>query len=251
MVVVGLCALVVGGTVWWRSNGHSIALAQEPPQLLTQLERDAVVTLLKDISLDRDALIALNADSEQAASILSTARTWRETNASTLVTLKNTIDQKVVAVRKLEKAERMGPADPGRAAALALAREQLGTARASHRSALSPLESSVNTLLSESQRTTWNAIRHGHGRKMPIRMLALTDTQRLAVSRAHRTYERQRRAATTDQERSTAVSTWESALKQILTQDQENVMDAYYSNYGTASGAAAEAWDSVLAVEEA
>lgn len=251
-IMAAVClVLAVGGSLWWRSVPFGTALAEDPPGYdpISEYQRDAVMTLLGDVGLDRDALIALNPSSSQAESVLSTIRTWQENNQTTLANLKTTRDRKVTALRQIEKAIRTGPADPSHESQLALARQDLATAKAAYRSALGSLENSVLSLLSDSQKATWTAIKSGHGQTMPIRMLALSDAQRLAVSKAYRDYRRKRAAAATAEQRQAAQTTWESALDQILTTDQKNVVAAYYSNYATASGAAANAFDTVLAVE--
>ena len=81
-------------------------------------------------------------------------------------------------------------------------------------------------------------------------MLDLDNEQRLAVSRAERTYRRQRAAASTKAERETAVATRDAALAGVLTPDQENVVSSFNSYYAASSGAVTGAFDSVLAVDE-
>jgi hypothetical protein len=79
------------------------------------------VNLLAEFTLDRDAMIALNLSASQAESVLATVRQWRETNeAAQNKVLPNTLHQKIGAVRRLEKAIRMGPSDAELAPALAV-----------------------------------------------------------------------------------------------------------------------------------
>lgn len=252
MVTVFAVVVAAGGTLWWRSAAEGTALVQDPAEFeaLSEFERDAIDELLAQSDLGREVLIALNPSSGQAESIVAAVRTWREDNASTLAARKATLDAKVCAVRKIEKAIRMGPADSSRNQQLSIARQELATAKAARATTLASLESSVENLLSESQRATWSAIQSGWGRKMPLRMLDLTDSQRLVVSKARRTWKRQRAAASTPQERASAHTTWESALNRILTTDQKTVKEAYYDNYATASSAVADAYETVLAVSD-
>ena len=161
-----------------------------------------------------------------------------------------TIDEKVLAVRQIERAIRMGPRELGQDEALAIARQDLGQARTAYATVLEPLEGSTNTLLSDSQQAAWAAIQSGHGQSMPIRMLALSDEQRLDVGRAWRHYRWQQGAASTAEQRAAAVNAWETALGQILSVDQENVVNAYHGYYADASGAVAGAFDTVLAVDQ-
>ena len=252
-MVVGIVAVVVvAGSLWWQGVAGGAALMQEPLPLqpVTRAERDAVVGLLDRVGLDRDALTALNVTVEQAESLLTEVRTWQDTNKATLASLKLAVDQQVGAVRKIEKAIKMGTAGAGGAAQRDLRHQELADAKATSASALAPLERNLGSILSTSQRATWTAIRKGHGRKMPIRMLDLSNDQRLAVSRAERTYRRQRAAASTKAERETAVATRDAAMAGILTADQKNVVSAFSTYYAASSGAVAGAFDSVLAVDE-
>jgi hypothetical protein len=111
------------------------------------------------------------------------------------------------------------------------------------------LETNVNVLLSETQRATWAAIRVGHRHTMPIRLLNLTDEQRLAVSDARQHYERQHAAASNESERNAAITAWQNALDSILTGDQRSVVQAYYGYFAGSSTAVADALDTVLRVQ--
>jgi len=253
-----LAVLVLGGTVWWRGaearttaffsllQASGTATTYEP---ITQLRRDAILQILADVNLDRDAFVALNVSDAQAESVLSTVRNWQSSNEALLASLNNAIHQKVAAVYSFEQAMAMGPADSSREPALALARQDLKDARAAYRSSLVSLESSINALLSESQRATWTAIRTGHGQHMPIRMLALSDEQRLAVSDAEHRYQRQHAAAGSNDERAATVTARQNALDQILTTDQKTMVARYQSYYVASSTAVAGALNTVLAVE--
>lgn len=251
VVIVAVCA-------WqWRSAHARTAMmmlddvggGNQGYTPLTQLTHDAIASLMADVSLDREALIALNPSANQAESILSAVRTWQGSNASTVASNNQTIAQKMTAVRIAEKAIAMGPYNENNASNLATARQDLLTAQAAYRSTLSGLESTVSNLLSQSQQATWAAIKTGWGQRMPIRMLALTDEQRMAVSDAHQRYERQYSAASDDSGRSTAVSTYQTALDSILNADQKTAMQGYGTNYASASSAVNGAFDTVLAVQ--
>lgn len=230
------------------------AMLQGEPQPtytpVTQFEYDQVKKLLAESSLDREALIALNLSAQQAESVLDTVRDWRSENASTLGTLEDTVHQKTTAVYLLEKSIRSGPFNENNETALAAARSELAEAKSAYHTALSSLKTSVNNILTESQRATWTAIQSGHGQQMPIRMLALTDTQRLSVSDAWHRYRRQHAAAATQEERSAAVTTWQASLDQVLTTEQKNVVSSFNSNYNTASAAVNGAFTLVLATSE-
>ena len=251
--VVGV-VVVIAGTWWWRSAEARMAFLdqpQSPPvyEPLPPIQHDAIMNLLADLSLDRDALVALNLSSFQAQSVVSAVRSWYVTNQASLASLNDAIQQKRAAVYEHEKAIAMGPADPTNEPRLALARKDLSDAQTAYKAAQALLETTVNALLSDSQRATWAAIRVGHGHTMPIRLLNLTDEQRLAVSDARQRYERQHAAASNDSERSAAVTTWQNALDSILTVDQKNVVQAYYRSFAGSSAAVVDALDNVLRVQ--
>ena len=245
------------GAFWWQGadrgpGAAAFAVDGDPPAYKTmdRTGHDKVVTLIADIRLDRDALVALNLTSGQAESIVSAVRTWHAQNEAMLDPRHTSIGRKVGAVRQIERAIAMGPMEAGREDALALARQDLIGARATHRSALAPLESSLETLLSESQRATWTAIKVGHGQRMPIRMLALSDRQRLAYSDAWHRYRRQRAAAHTGEEQSAALATWKTALDRILTPEQATIVQAYNGYYEDSSAAVSLALETVLPVDQ-
>jgi hypothetical protein len=180
-VTIGIVfSLALLGSLWWRANTtRAVAIQEEPAPALTQVQRDAILKILNDVALDFDALVALNVDAEQAESVLSTTVTWQANNAGTMAGKQADIDAALTEVRTLEKAIAMGPPQEGQEADLATAVAELMTARAAYTTALSSLKSSVNQILSESQRTTWTAIQTGHDSTMPMRMLALSDESKL------------------------------------------------------------------------
>lgn len=245
--------LVLAGSMVWRDWGGGPALAAEGGEgydPISQGDHDAIVALLDYVSLDQDSLIALNVSGQQAEDLLAAARTWYQNNHATLATRQATIDTKLHALRELKREIALGPYDPSHAQGLALARQELATARAAFRTTVTPAQAGLGEEMSQSQLATWTAIQSGHGQRMPIRMLALSDDQRLALSRAQRSYEWRHAAATTAEERSAALSTWETALEDILTQDQETIVASYYSNYADASEAVTEAFGTVLPVTD-
>jgi hypothetical protein len=258
VVTVTAVVLVAGGVFVWRAaaaNFSFFTLMMQSPQPeyspLSRAQQDAIRNLLTEVGLDRDALIALNLSSNQAEAVLGEVRSWSLSNKSTLNSLQNDIDGQFAAVRNIENAIRMGPFDENHASSLATARSDLATAQQAYQNALNSLKSGVNEELSASQRTTWTAIQSGWGQQMPIRMLALTDEQRIAVSDAAHRFRRQRAAAASKEELDAAASTWNSALDQILTDEQEAVHDGYHSNYNSASAVIGQAITLVLPHEEA
>ena len=95
-------------------------------------------------------------------------------------------------VRSIKKTIAMGPYDAANDDALTLARQELQDAKNTYKTSLASLKTTVSLQLSSSQQATWDVIKTGHGQKMPIRMLDLSDTQRLAISKAQRTFRRRR-----------------------------------------------------------
>lgn len=248
MSIVAL-VFVCSATLTWHLMSERAALAlQQAPQSLTDVQYNAVLHLLDDIKLDRDALVALNVSGSQASSVLSTVRGWYETNASTLQSLQNDINSKTRAVYDIEETIAMGPYDAANDVQLATARQDLANAKAAYQTALVPLKASVSTTLSVSQQTTWTAIQSGHGDSMPIRMLALNDTQRVFVGKAWRRYRYSYAAAATPEAQAAATAAWQTELNQILTTEQQTIVNNYNSNYDAASGVVANAWNTELVV---
>ena len=242
-------AVVLAGTFLLRfgTERTALALVADPPYVaMTPVERDGVLTLLEEMDLDREALIALNPTAVQAESILATVRTWHENQQATLSTLRDTVATKVSVVRQWEAAIEMGPAQSGQDGALATARQELTDAHAAYASAVQGCQTSVRALLSDSQDASHAAIQDGLGTEEPVAMLSLTDTQRLDLGRAERCYRWQHAAARTTQQRQTAVNARASALGTILTDDQDNVMSAYDGYVEAASANVADAFDLVL-----
>jgi hypothetical protein len=85
---------------------------------------------------------------------------------------------------------------------------------------------------------------------MPVRMLALTDEQRIAVGDAAHRFRRQRAAAASKEQLDAAASAWNSAIDQILTAEQETVYDGYHTNYASASAVIGQAITLVLPKED-
>ncbi len=253
MVSVCFCVtLLGGGFLWWMARDSSTALAyQNPPDHapVDVVQHDAVLALLDDVALDRDALIALNVSTNQAMALIAGARSWQETNAAAVAEDQTAIDEARTAVRQARLAIAMGPYAEVNGAALTAALQQLASAEAAYATLMGGLKTSLAADCSESQAAAWDAIENGLGSAMPIRMLALSDGQRLDLSGARRRYRLQYASAGTTAERSQAVAAWEQAQGQVLTQDQQTVMDSHNSYYADSSAAVALALDTVLPIE--
>lgn len=243
--------IVITGSLLVRNAGTATAMMlQAPPYTdLSEQEHDAIMKLLSDLSLSSPALIALNVDAQQAENVISTVRTWYENNTNTLGTKQADIDDARATVRSLRKSIVMGPFQEGQDGQLATAVSDLRTAEAAYDTALNPLRTSVDQELSQSQRDTWDIIESGYGQDMPLAMLSLTDQQRLDVNQAWRVYRSQLAAAESAEDRAAAVSTWEAALANILTDTQETIVSSYESNYATASDNVVAAIELVLPVD--
>ncbi len=257
MSFVAVMTLIGGTWLWQRTEARQISVVpllavgqNETYTPIDMVQRDRVRNLLDHIHLDRDVLTALNLTNVQAENILSGARTWCENNLSTLTTLQDNIHIKVAAVRIHEKKFRTGPFDAGNDTALTLTRQELSDARSAYETSITSMKTAMQLELSPSQQATWEAIKTGWGQQMPIRMLDLTDEQRMAVSKATRTYKRQRMASRGGEQRATAVTTYNSSMDQILTVDQKSVIDSFHSYYTNSSIAVASAFDTVLAIAD-
>lgn len=241
--------VLLSAVMWWKAAQTQKAFADpDPPVSLNEVQRSFVERVLAEVSLDRDALVALNPSSQSAESLLTTVRTWSLSNQSSVNNLSATVEEKTHALYQIEKAIALGPFNESHASQLATARSELASAKASYRSAFSSLESSVNQALSNDQRTTWTAIKTGHGQQMPYRILALEDAQRISFSDAQRRYRAKRASATNQEELDAAITEWSTALAEILTDNQESAINTYQANYTTAANNVTNAWNNVLAV---
>jgi len=253
MTVVAL--LITGGGLWLGLGVHGRAVADpEPPESydeLSQAQRDAILGVMEDVALDRDALVALNLTGEQAEDLVAATRQWCSESATTLANLRATTAGRTSELRALRAAIRMGPAQAGQDEALATAIADLLAARAAYRTALGSLRTGVAADLSETQEAAWASVERGHSQRMPIRLLDLGSEQRLAISGACRAYRLAYAAATSDQDRQTARSTWAAARASILTEAQEDLVDAYLGYWVASSETVAEALDTVLPLADA
>jgi len=244
MTLVTVFSLALLATVLWRSSSTH-ALAVEPPyEPISVVQRDAILKVLADTALDEAALVALNPSAEQAESILATARTWQSQNAATLAAKQADIDSALTSLRSLQKLMAMGSAQEGQDAALASAVATLISARAAYQITLDSLRSGVNSVLSESQRVTWTAVQTGHDSTMPMRMLALTDPQRISISDQWHEFESERAG-----DRAAAAAEWQSDANETLTQDQETVVSSFNSNFAVASQVVSDAVALVLPMQ--
>lgn len=242
-----LAALVLVGAFWMRSGVSRSVAAQAPMYTaVTAAERQAVLHLMAEIDLDRDALIALNLTAADAESLVSTVRTWRENNIAAMSGKMNTVHEKAAAVRDLELATQKGPFDESRAAALAVAHQELADARTAYRTALTPLESQVNGVLSAAGQATWSAVKGGFDHAMPLRILSLSADQKKTLARAERHYRLRMASARTEQERASAISARQAVREQTLTVDQLQKISDYQSSLADASRAVVDALDVVL-----
>lgn len=213
---------------------------------VNEVERSAVLGLMTELKLDPEALAALNVTEGQAITIVAACRTWQAENKNLLENARVGMVQKATQVDQVEKAISMGTADASRSSTLASARQEVETSEAAYRSALAPLEAVVNGLLSESQRTTWSYVKVGHGQTMPVRMLNLSDSQRIAIAEAQN-----RRQRTKAQVKDAAArANWDAGAKsevdQILTAEQRESVRAYQSYVNSATSAVAKAVETVL-----
>lgn len=251
--------LVLGSVGLWLYRGSAsgaavsavpaIALFQQSYPPPTDVERSQVDQLLADIDMDRESMIALNLSGEQAEDLLATVRTFNTDNRTTLDTRLASLAAARLSLRTLETSIRHGTAgqDPEGQKAQAIA--DVAAAKTSYDDTLASLRTSVNALLSQSQRSTWTNIQSGWDGGMPLQMLALDASQKTSVAAAKRRFDHALAEAQNDQERSNAASTWNTDVDGILTTDQETVCASYVSHYVEASQNVATAFATVMPKE--
>jgi len=211
-----------------------------------EVERGQVDRLLAELVLDRDALIALNPSARQAEDLLAAVRTWNEQNRAARQPLADALAQKRVALRELRLSVRRGQAGENFKQELATAIGEVDTALGSYRAGTDSLRTQINTLLSPTQRATWQVIACGYGEKMSLRMLDLGGSQRLSVSTAQRKLESALGESENGDQRAAAIAQWQSDLDTILTQDQKTVVTAYQGYFVSASNTVTTVFDAVL-----
>jgi hypothetical protein len=243
LVVVLAAAITLA--VW---HGLDRATAQADPVYdpIAATDREAIRDTLAAIDLDVEALTALNLSSRQAETILATARTWQTQQDQTLARLRAAAHERAGTLRRLQMTIETGPADPERDEALAQARTNLRTARTAYHDARNSLRSAITEELSQSQVTMWQVVSQRQGQPMPWRAIALTNAQREALDGAWDHYRWTQAAAENSDARDAAIAAWETAVTQILTQDQGTVLAAYYEGFEQASLNVSNAYDTVL-----
>jgi hypothetical protein len=241
--------LVLGAGAWSLTARHSSAQAdpagQNDPgqadpgkdqQVMTEAQREAFLGALAEMALDRQSLAALNLSGAQAAAILEAGLGWFAQHATELAAADNRVNAQRAAVRVAEKAVRLGAGD-GLDQPLAQAQAALAHARAARKAVLNGLGIAIGAELSPSQRETWVTIQAGWGQEQPIRMLAFTTAQRHSYAESLRIHQLKGAAASTAEEMQAVAASWQAALAQILTADNQRVIDAY-NDYVADSGAA-------------
>lgn len=252
LTVATVLLVALAGAWLYRSSASGAAAVPAKPLFVqsysppTDVERSQVETLLENLSLDRDALIALNLSDEQAEDVLDAVRTF---NANT----RETLDARLAALAAaredlwaLQKAVRNGTAGEDPQGQFADAVADVASAQAEYNGTLDSLRTTVNSELSQSQQAAWTSIQSGWGQSMPLRMLALDGEQRSDLAAAQARFEHALAQAENDEERSTAVTAWEEALEERLTQDQKTVCTSYIENYVAASQHVAAAFETVM-----
>lgn len=245
LVMVAVATVFATGSWWYLAPIAQNVGQVNPPAAtpVTAAEHAALWDLLDAVDLDRDALVALNLNAAQAEGVFTALRTWYDTSRDSVEHRQAMVTKQLAAVRQLERDVRAGTAEPE---ALTSARQALTAARAATNDQLDGLRTALASELSDSQRATWNTIHSGWGQAMPLRMVALTATQKQAYSRALRQHRRAMAAATTDDERAAAETAWQAAQQSILTQDNLQVISAYDDYASTAADALAQAENDVM-----
>ena len=219
--------------VWWSIEPGSAASAQSSPPkgvvAVNTAQRDMLLNVLRNIGLDREAMVALNVSSTQAVDLIAAAQTWMTTNTTEVATRRRAVAQKRAVVKRLKAAIRAGTAPDDAEALLATALGELRTAQATYQQGFTGLRTALAAELSESQRDTWRKVEGGWGRAMPMAMVDLTNNQRMAYGKALRHYRLASAAADTVAEQRAADTAWETAVGRILTEDNIQVIETYHA----------------------
>lgn len=241
------CALIVTTGAWWWMGTSATAQAPEPLfSQVTEQDRDELSSILTHVDLDLSALAALNISDQQAIDVMSTARTWWESNGSALDSLASTVATKRAALEDLEKSRRLGGQGASSVEDVDTARADLATANAAYDAAFKPLRAVLSAQLSGTQISTWRTLANGWGRQLPVRMLDLTAQQRHDYAKAKRVYRLQMAAASDAQSRNDALARFQQSLAVILTPDNQAVLDSYMGYIADSSQAVQNAMDTVM-----
>jgi len=250
-VLVLLLALVAASTGAWWVTAPPPAMTQltvgqpaEPqPSPVTTAEAAALWGLLADVQLDREALVALNVSEAQAEALLTALRGWHDQNLSEAASAQTAVRTARAEVRRLQREVRMGTAEPQ---ALTTAQAAVTAANQGYAGALTGLRTALSAELTESQRTTWAAIAHGWSSAMPLGMLPLTTQQRQDYATALRRYELATAAAESSEAQAALQTAWQQTVAGILTQDNQQAIDAYHEYAAAAAAAVTAAEQAVM-----
>lgn len=255
LTIVTVLLVALAGAWLYRSSASGAAAVPAKPLFVqsysppTDVERSQVETLLENLSLDRDALVALNLSDEQAEDVLAAVRTF---NTNT----RETLDARLAALAAtredlwaLQKALRNGTAGEDPQGQFTDAVADVAAARSVYNSTLDSLRTTIHSELSQSQQAAWTSIQSGWGPSMPLRMLTLDGEQRSDLAAAQARFEHALAEAEDDEERSAAVTAWDEALDGCLTQDQKTVCTSSIETYATASQHVTAAFETVLPEE--
>ncbi len=222
-----LCLAAGAVTLGWWSLAPTTAVSAVGPSALPAAHRaalmqvyepleesvaDRIARLRRETGTDDAVLAAANLDAQGLVTVLSTLRTWFESNAATLATRDAAISSQRALIVRLESANTNGQN----------VIEDLNTAR----STLADLEESHRTYLA-SARATWLSVLSQQqlaladlmwdsSLDMPYRVLDLNDGQQKALRSARVRYQ-QRLSVTRD-------SASRHALKQQFEQDLETAI---------------------------
>ncbi len=254
MLGVFLVAIAGGGWLWWAAPDVGVSHAQDPPPPeeyadLDPIEASRIAGLRNDLGLDDDALVGLNLTADQAEDVLALVREEALDEHETIHARKVAIAEKEGALRAARRKIRIGPRDETLIASIPTLKADIATAEAQYETLLAGVRTRMNSLLSETQQSTWAALRANTGMRMPDRLLSLSDEERRELKRARRHYRRRLAQASDATERAAAKSTYESDRDDVLDATDDQVLAAYHTSAGDASERVVFAVDTVLPVE--
>ncbi|HNO77038.1 MAG TPA: hypothetical protein PKN33_03175 [Phycisphaerae bacterium] len=243
------CATAVFGWSFLHFGTMSTAQVGEGGGELTVVDKSDIQTLLATIDLDRDCMAALNPSAQQASDLMGAVVNWWATDGATWKGLNANAAHQRNAVRQLERAAKMGTADGHHEEDLATARAALASANSAAKSHENSLRSTLASLMSDTQQSTWSVIQHGWGGNMPVRMLELSHQQRQDYARGLRHHELAMAAAQSQDERNTLEAAWVETVNTILTPDNRQVITDWETNAAEAYAAVNDAMASAFGSE--
>lgn len=255
MLGVGLLG-ALGSSSWllWPGSTGEITQGQEPPPdpypELNAIAAGRIAELRRDLGLDNDALVGLNVTDAQVEQILALARTSAIDREAEITALQVAIGQEKGALREVRRKIRIGPRDEAVIASLPTLERNLAAAEGQYEQFLGGLRQQVDGILDGAQRAQWAVLRNNAGLRLPDRLLALSDEQRVELLRAKRRQRRRRAVAQDAPGRAAAAASHQAERAAVLSPGHQQVLVAFQQTAPAASERVVQAVNKVLPVEE-